>query len=118
MNKKMLSLVNQIKDMCEYGGELSGRYTCLNRDDGKPIVIKGEEKDKKFHYLIDQIWKSDNEIYETIWPGCIEIKISEIIVNSFRDNTSIEKELGHKINYEEIKDKIRNNFEKVFEANQ
>lgn len=98
MNKKMLSLVNQIRDMCEYGGELSGSYTCLNHDNGKPIVIKGEEKCKKFHYLIEQIWKSDNEIYQTIWQGCIEIKISEIIVNSFRENASIEKELKNLIN--------------------
>ena len=30
--------------------------------------------------------------------------------------TSIEKELGHKVNYEEAKDKIKKNFEKVFES--
>ncbi len=32
--------------------------------------------------------------------------------------TSVERELGHKVDYEEIKRKIRLNFEKVFEANQ
>ena len=32
--------------------------------------------------------------------------------------TSIERELGHKVDYEVVKEKIRNNFEKVFEANQ
>jgi lipoyl(octanoyl) transferase len=32
--------------------------------------------------------------------------------------TSVERELGRKVNYQEIKEKIRNNFEKVFEANQ
>ncbi|MGC4104553.1 lipoyl(octanoyl) transferase LipB [Ferruginibacter sp.] len=30
--------------------------------------------------------------------------------------TSIEKELGYKVDYEEVKEKIKNNFEKVFEA--
>ena len=30
--------------------------------------------------------------------------------------TSIEKELGHKVDYEEVKRKIKTNFEKVFEA--
>jgi len=32
--------------------------------------------------------------------------------------TSIERELGHKVDYDEVKGKIRVNFEKVFEANQ
>lgn len=32
--------------------------------------------------------------------------------------TSIERELGLKVNYEAVKEKIRNNFEKVFDANQ
>jgi len=32
--------------------------------------------------------------------------------------TSIERELGHKVDYDEVKKKIRANFEKVFEANQ
>jgi lipoyl(octanoyl) transferase len=32
--------------------------------------------------------------------------------------TSIERELGYKVDYNELKEKIRNNFEKVFEANQ
>lgn len=31
--------------------------------------------------------------------------------------TSIERELGHKVDYATVKEKIRNNFEKVFEAN-
>lgn len=31
--------------------------------------------------------------------------------------TSIERELGHKADYEEVKNKIRKNFEKVFEVN-
>lgn len=30
--------------------------------------------------------------------------------------TSIEKELGHKVDYEEVKEKIRKNFEQVFES--
>jgi lipoyl(octanoyl) transferase len=30
--------------------------------------------------------------------------------------TSLEKELGHKISMEEVKEKVKSNFEKVFEA--
>jgi lipoyl(octanoyl) transferase len=30
--------------------------------------------------------------------------------------TSLEKELGHKVDYEQVKEKVKRNFEKVFDA--
>ncbi|MFW2504583.1 hypothetical protein [Clostridium diolis] len=98
MNKKILSLVNQIKDICEYGVEPRGRHECLNSDRGEKVFIQGEEKIRKYHNLLEQIWKSDNEIYETIWDGIIRIEVPKIIVNSFRNDIPVDKELDNLIN--------------------